>query len=66
MQSAEASKVCKFTCPHSNGGYKFLTKRGMLVHARRCEWKEEFEMERILDCKGETGMESRAFERLLQ
>ena len=25
----------------------------MLVHAGRCEWKEEFEIERILSCKGE-------------
>ena len=51
--NTEASKVCKFICPHLNCGYKFLTKRGMLVHAGRCEWKEEFEIERILDCKGE-------------
>ena len=50
--SNEATKVCKFVCPHLNCGFHFLTKRGMLVHAGRCEWNQEFEVERILTCKG--------------
>ena len=50
--SSEASKVCKFTCPHLNCGFRFLTKRGMLTHAGRCEWSKEYEVERILACKG--------------
>ena len=37
MTEDEAKGVCKFTCPHLNCGYKFLTKSGMLVHAGRCE-----------------------------
>ena len=35
--SEEASKVYNFVCPHLNCDYHFLTKRGMLVHAGRCE-----------------------------
>ena len=49
---AEASKLCKHVCPHVGCGYRFLTKRGMQIHAGRCTWKNEFEMEGILDCKG--------------
>ena len=48
----EASKVCNFVCPHLNCGFHFLTKRGMLVHAGRCEWGNEFEVARILACRG--------------
>ena len=44
---------CKHVCPHVGCGYRFLTKHGMQIHAVRCVWKNEFEMERILDCKGE-------------
>ena len=49
----EAEKACKYTCPHLHCGFKFLTRRGMLVHAGRCEWKDEFEIDGILDCKGD-------------
>ena len=50
----EAAKVCRFVCPHLNCGFRFLTKHGMLVHAGRCEWSNEYEVERILACKGPT------------
>ena len=48
----EASAVSKFVCPHLNCGFRFFTKRGMLAHAGRCEWRNEFEVERILACRG--------------
>ena len=48
----EAKAVCKFRCPHLNCGYQFLTKHGMLVHAGRCEWKNEFEVDSIVGHRG--------------
>ena len=48
----EAHGICKFTCPHLNCGFKFLTKAGLRVHEGRCEWKDEFEVELILDHRG--------------
>ena len=48
----EARKICKFTCPHLTYGFKFRTKRGMLVHAGKCCWSKEFKVNRILDCSG--------------
>ena len=52
--SDEASKVCKYTCPHINCGFQFHTKRGMLVHAGRCEWMNGFEVDRLIACRGPT------------
>ena len=46
--TSETTAVSKFVCPHLNCGYRFFTKRGMLTHVGRCEWKNEFEIERIL------------------
>ena len=48
----EAKGVCKFTCPHLNCGFKFFSKSGMLVHAGRCEWRDEYEVELIKDHRG--------------
>ena len=48
----EARKTCKFTCPHLNCGFKFATKAGMRVHAGKCEWKDEYEVETIMDHRG--------------
>ena len=48
----EAKKICKFTCPHHNCGFKFFTKRGMRIHAGKCEWENEFEVDRILMFQG--------------
>ena len=48
----EASKVCKFICPHLNCGHRFYSKRGAQIHAGKCPWKDEFEVEKILDSKG--------------
>ena len=49
---AEALNVCKFTCPHWGCDFKFRTKRGLRVHEGRCEWKDECELEQILDFTG--------------
>ena len=48
----EASAVCKFTCPHLHCGFKLYSKRGMLVHAGKCEWKDKLPIDRILDSTG--------------
>ena len=31
----------------------FFTKRGMLEHAGKCCWRQEYKVKRIMDCKGE-------------
>ena len=48
----EARAVCKFCCPHLNCGFQFLSKHGMQVHAARCEWKNEFEVDFIVSHRG--------------
>ena len=48
----EAKAVCKFRCPHLNCGFMFLTKHGMQVHAGRCKWKDEFEVDCIVGHRG--------------
>ena len=48
----EARDICKFVCPHLNCGFKFLTKAGLRVHEGRCEWKDEFEVDKILNHRG--------------
>ena len=50
----EAVSVCKFVCPHVGCGFKFHTRRGMLIHAGKCEWKNEFLIDRIVECRGPT------------
>ena len=47
----EAREKCKFTCPHPGCNHVFLTKRGMNIHASRCQWRNEFVVEKILDHK---------------
>ena len=50
--SEEAGKICKYGCPHLNCGYKFYSKRGMKIHAGKCTWADEYQLEKILDCEG--------------
>lgn len=52
LTKEEAMGVCKFTCPHLNCGFKFMTKSGMKIHAGRCEWKNEFEVDHITGHRG--------------
>ena len=51
---AEAMAVCKFRCPHLNCGFQFVSKRGMKIHAGRCEWRNEYEVEAIVGHRGPT------------
>lgn len=47
--------MCKLTCvtcPHLKCGHKFTTKSGMLIHAGKCEWKDEFEVDFITNHRG--------------
>ena len=48
----EAKKICKFKCPHLNCNHSFMTKKGMLIHAGTCQWKDEFEMDKIISHRG--------------
>ena len=50
--SEEAEKICKHICPHLNCGFRFFSKRGANIHAGKCKWRNEFEVEKILDCEG--------------
>ena len=52
--SSQAKSICKYRCPHLNCGFQFLTQHGMKVHAGRCEWKDEFEVEAIVGHRGPT------------
>ena len=52
MTPAEARAQCKFVCPHLNCGHKFMTKAGLKINMSRCEWREEFEVERLVDHRG--------------
>lgn len=49
---SEAKRLCKFKCPHLNCDHTFLTKRGMMIHAGTCQWKDEYEIERVLNHRG--------------
>ena len=49
---AEAQSKCKFTCPHPGCDHTFLTKRGMHVHVGRCQWRNEFVVDKILNHRG--------------
>ena len=50
--NAEATKVCKFTCPNVGCTKVFFNKRGMRCHAGRCKWRDEYLVEKILDVRG--------------
>ena len=41
-----------FVCPHPGCNHVFLTKRGINIHAGKCQWKNEFVVEKILSHKG--------------
>ena len=45
----EARAVCKYTCRHEGCNHCFMTKHGLLVHEGRCEWKNEFVVDSIVD-----------------
>ena len=47
-----ARRMYKFECPHLNCNVKFFTKNGMQIHAGRCEWRNEFKVDKIVGAKG--------------
>ena len=48
----EAVGVCKFQCPHLNCGFRFMTKHGLNVHTGKCEWRNGYEVEKIVGHRG--------------
>ena len=48
----EAKDVCRFTCPHLNCGFKFMSMAGLRVHMGRCSWKDEYEVDKIVAHRG--------------
>ena len=50
--TVQAKSVSNFFCPHLHCGFHCRNRRGMLVHADRCKWRDEFVVENILECKG--------------
>ena len=50
----EAIAGCNYRCPHLNCDFQFVTKRGMKIHADRCEWRDEFEVGSIAGHRGPT------------
>ena len=51
VTSEEVTAVCKFFCRYADCDHCFTTKRGLLVHEGRCEWKDECDFEKILSHK---------------
>ena len=55
VSAAEARGVCTHTCPHVNCGRKFFNQQcGLRIHAARCEWGDEFEIEGLRGHRGNT------------
>ena len=57
----ELEGACTYECPHI--GYKrvFRTGHGCKCHAGKCRRKDWYEVEKILDMRGETGSPNRKF-----
>ena len=53
ITAQEAIKECKCSCPHISCDFKFRTRRGMLVHSGSCPFKDEWEIDRIVNYRGE-------------
>ena len=50
--NAEARSQCKFECPNLGCSHVFASKKGLSIHTSRCEWSNEFEVDKIVDHKG--------------
>ena len=48
VTSTEAEQQCKFCCPFHGCDHKFCTEAGLRIHKGRCEWKDEFVVEKIV------------------
>ena len=51
-EEAAGQCKCKFTCPHLNCGFRFLTNAGLRIHMSRCPWKDEFKVDGIVGHRG--------------
>ena len=49
--TAEAKKVCKFTCKNPGCSKVFHTAHGVKIHAGKCRWKDAYYVDRILDVR---------------
>ena len=52
ITNSEAQEICKFKCTHLHCDQCFTTKRVLTVHKTKCKWKEEYEVEKIINHKG--------------
>lgn len=59
--SAEAKAACKFVCPHLGCNRVFFNAHGMKCHAGKCKYRNEYEVDRILEVRGATGSPGREF-----
>ena len=57
----ELKGVCTFECPHVDCKRVFQNAHGCKCHAGKCRRKDWFEVDRILDIKGNTGSKDRKF-----
>ena len=53
ITAQEVIREYKYSCPHISCDFKFRTRRDMLVHAGSYPFKDEWEIDRIVDYKGE-------------
>ena len=50
--NAEAISQCKFECPNIGCSFVFASKTGLNIHKAKCEWANEFEVNKIVGHKG--------------
>ena len=51
---AEAVSRCKFQCPNIGCSFVFASQKGLTTHKSKCEWSNEYEVDKIVDHKGST------------
>ena len=61
VTNAEAKAQAKIKCPHIGCNKVFNNVHGMKVHAGKCEGKNYYLVDRILDVRGDTGSATRKF-----
>ena len=52
MTQQEAKDACKYVCSNEGCDHCFLNLRGLKIHEARCKFRDHFEVDRILGCKG--------------
>ena len=61
LTAEEAKGVCKYTCPHAGCNKVFFNVHGCKCHAGRCNMRDVYIAEKILDVSGATGAPDRRF-----